>query len=34
MAFVDNKAFRDYAYDTFEANVLDMESAAVATVAT
>jgi adenosylhomocysteine nucleosidase len=34
MAFVDNKAFREYAYDTFHADVLDMESAAVATVAT
>ena len=28
MAFVDNKAFREYAYDTFHADVLDMESAA------
>jgi adenosylhomocysteine nucleosidase len=34
MAFVDNKAFREYAYATFRADVLDMESAAVATVAT
>jgi adenosylhomocysteine nucleosidase len=33
-AFVDNKEFRQYTYDTFQANVLDMESAAVATVAT
>ena len=34
MAFVDNKAFREYTYATFKANVLDEESAAVATVAT
>ena len=33
MAFVDNKAFRKYTFDTFKANVLDEESAAVATVA-
>lgn len=32
-AFVDNAAFRRYAYDTFQANVLDMESAACAMVA-
>ena len=32
-AFVDNKAFREYAYGTFRARVLDMESAAVAHVA-
>lgn len=32
-AFVDNAAFRDYAFETFEANVLDMETAAIATVA-
>jgi len=32
-AFVDNKAFREYAYSTFHAEVLDMESAAVAHVA-
>ena len=32
-AFVDNAAFRQYAFDTFKAQVLDMESAAVATVA-
>jgi len=32
-AFVDNAAFRQYAYKTFEARVLDMESAAVAQVA-
>ena len=32
-AFVDNAAFREYAFDTFEAQVLDMESAAVAHVA-
>lgn len=32
-AFVDNAAFRDYVFATFEANVLDMETAAVATVA-
>jgi len=33
MAFVDNAAFRSYAFDTFKARVLDMESAAVAQVA-
>lgn len=32
-AFVDNADFRTYAFDTFEAQVLDMESAAVAQVA-
>ena len=32
-AFVDNAAFREYARKTFDANVLDMESAAVAHVA-
>jgi adenosylhomocysteine nucleosidase len=32
-AFVDNAAFRQYAFKTFGAQVLDMESAAVATVA-
>lgn len=32
-AFVDNKAFREYAFKTFEANVLDMETAATAMVA-
>jgi adenosylhomocysteine nucleosidase len=32
-AFVDNAAFRQYARKTFDANVLDMESAAVAHVA-
>lgn len=32
-AFVDNAAFREYAFKTFEANVLDMESAAVGMVA-
>lgn len=32
-AFVDNAAYRRYAYDTFQANVLDMESAACAMVA-
>jgi adenosylhomocysteine nucleosidase len=32
-AFVDNKAFREYARRTFHAEVLDMESAAVAHVA-
>lgn len=31
--FVDNAAYRDYVYETFEAHVLDMESAAVAHVA-
>ncbi|MBS7542177.1 5'-methylthioadenosine/S-adenosylhomocysteine nucleosidase [Ancylobacter oerskovii] len=33
-AFVDNAAFRSYAFDTFQAHVLDMESAAIAQVAT
>ena len=32
-AFVDNTAFREYAFKTFHASVLDMESAAVAHVA-
>ncbi len=32
-AFIDNAAFRDYAFATFGARVLDMESAAVAHVA-
>ncbi|MEO5672524.1 MAG: 5'-methylthioadenosine/S-adenosylhomocysteine nucleosidase [Ramlibacter sp.] len=32
-AFVDNAAFREYTYKTFQANVLDMETAAVAMVA-
>ena len=32
-AFVDNKACREYSFKTFEANVLDMESAATAQVA-
>jgi adenosylhomocysteine nucleosidase len=32
-AFVDNAQFRQYVFRTFEAQVLDMESAAVATVA-
>jgi len=32
-AFVDNKAFREYAFKTFQANVLDMETAATAQVA-
>ena len=32
-AFVDNKAFREYAFKTFQANVLDMETAATAMVA-
>jgi adenosylhomocysteine nucleosidase len=31
-AFVDNAEFRDYAFKTFQARVLDMESAAVAQV--
>lgn len=31
--FVDNAEFRDYAFETFEANVLDMETASVAMVA-
>ena len=34
MAFVDNAAFRTWVFDTFKAQVLDMESAAVAHVAT
>lgn len=32
-AFVDNAEFREYAFNTFQAEVLDMESAAVAHVA-
>ncbi len=32
-SFVDNAAFRTYAYQTFQAKILDMESAAVAHVA-
>ncbi|WP_280817598.1 5'-methylthioadenosine/S-adenosylhomocysteine nucleosidase [Variovorax sp. TBS-050B] len=32
-AFMDNKAFREYTFRTFEANVLDMETAAVGMVA-
>ena len=32
-AFVDNAAFREYVFKTFDAHVLDMESAAVAMVA-
>ena len=32
-AFVDNAAFRQYVFKTFNAQVLDMESAAVAMVA-
>lgn len=32
-AFVDNAAFRQYTYETFNASVLDMESAACAAVA-
>ena len=32
-AFMDNQAFRQYTFKTFEANVIDMESAAVAMVA-
>jgi adenosylhomocysteine nucleosidase len=32
-AFVDNAEFREYVFETFEASVLDMESAAVAHVA-
>lgn len=32
-AFVDNKAFREYAFNTFGAHVLDMETAATAMVA-
>ena len=31
--FVDNAALRDYIFKTFEANVLDMETAATAHVA-
>lgn len=33
MAFVDNAAYREYVFETFQANVLDMESAACAMVA-
>ncbi|MBV6272551.1 5'-methylthioadenosine/S-adenosylhomocysteine nucleosidase [Alcaligenaceae bacterium CGII-47] len=33
MAFVDNAAYREYVFKTFQANVLDMESAACAMVA-
>lgn len=33
MAFVDNKSFREYTFRTFQANVLDMETAAVGHVA-
>lgn len=32
-AFVDNAAFRDYTFKTYQANVLDMETAAAAAVA-
>jgi adenosylhomocysteine nucleosidase len=32
-AFVDNAAFREYTYQTFQANVLDMETAAIGMVA-
>ncbi|PIF72973.1 adenosylhomocysteine nucleosidase [Variovorax sp. 54] len=32
-AFMDNKAYREYTYKTFQANVLDMETAAVGMVA-
>lgn len=32
-AFMDNKAFREYTFRTFQANVLDMETAAVGMVA-
>jgi adenosylhomocysteine nucleosidase len=32
-AFVDNAAFREYAFKTFQANVLDMETAAIGMVA-
>ncbi len=32
-AFVDNAAFRDYAFKIFDARVLDMETTAIATVA-
>lgn len=33
MTFVDNAEFREWAFETFEANVLDMETAAAAMVA-
>ena len=33
MSFVDNAAFRQFVFDTFDARVLDMESAAVPHVA-
>ncbi|WP_138466515.1 5'-methylthioadenosine/S-adenosylhomocysteine nucleosidase [Poseidonocella sp. HB161398] len=33
MAFLDNADFREYVFDTFDAQVVDMESAAVAQVA-
>jgi adenosylhomocysteine nucleosidase len=32
-AFVDNAALREYTFKTFQANVLDMETAAIAHVA-
>ena len=32
-AFMDNRAFREYTFSTFQANVLDMETAAVGMVA-
>lgn len=32
-AFVDNAAFREYTFNTFQANVLDMETAAIGMVA-
>jgi len=32
-AFMDNKAYREYTFKTFQANVLDMETAAVSMVA-
>ena len=32
-AFIDNEAFREYVFETFDARVLDMESSAVAHVA-
>jgi adenosylhomocysteine nucleosidase len=32
-AFVDNAAFREYTFKTFDASLLDMETAAVAHVA-
>lgn len=32
-AFMDNRAFREYTFNTFQANVLDMETAAVGMVA-